>query len=146
MSITLCFNQVLFNFFYYPKKNKSVVQLCEEKCTLTHNRRYVTLIIFDLAKMINHHWAFFFFFFFFFLRNNHHWALIDWVFGFSFFPYFFRGAKLGCLFLLKYFYYEFSSLLNRILTCELAPPPNASHVSSMRLHSLSLSLSLQKLP
>ena len=42
-------------FLLLPKKNKSFVQLCEEKCTLTHNRRYVTLIIFDLAKMINHH-------------------------------------------------------------------------------------------
>ena len=37
------------------KEKKSVVQLCEEKCTLTHDRRYITLIIFDLAKMINHH-------------------------------------------------------------------------------------------
>ena len=40
-------------FLLLPKK--SVVQLCEEKYTLTHDRRYITLIIFDLAKMINHH-------------------------------------------------------------------------------------------
>ena len=42
-------------FLLLPKKNESVVQLCEEKCTLTHDRHDITLIIFDLAKMINHH-------------------------------------------------------------------------------------------
>ena len=60
----------------------SVVQLCEEKCTLTHDRHYITLIIFDLVKLIDHHWA-----------------LIGY-FGFSFF---FRRVKLGCLSLLKWF-------------------------------------------
>ena len=45
----------------------------------------------------------------------------DWVFWILFFTYFFRRVKLACLSLLKWF-------------------SNASHVSSMRLHPLSLKL------
>ena len=51
MSITFCFNQVFFNFF-----SKKVLFNYEKKnALLTHDRHYITLIICDLAKMINHH-------------------------------------------------------------------------------------------